>query len=540
MCRSAAVLLTIGLVSAEAGAQNTARLSRLIEYHNPEWSPDGRTILFESTLSGKYSIYTIAADGANLTQLTADTSNNSQPSWSPDGTRIVFSSDRAGGFLDIYLMKADGSGQARLTNMRSGLYYQSSFSPDANWIVFQGRGDMREVRDRVYVVRSDGSGLRLLSDSSYGAEGPRWSRDGKAVEFNRVPYPKRLWSEMGPADMQAARKGEGILSIPLTGSSVVALPKRADGDSRPIRTRDGTKAFFRSSRDGSPAIYEMTAGGNVRRVADAAVVAEPNPSPDGRRFVYTKSVDGWAGLYVYDIAARQERLITGGPGAGPLGYLRTSMPNALTDTLDTFESPRSGGAIVRGNGAYVVRSVRQVGQRRFELADTWYDSTGRETAKQSTRTLRGSLATEVEWVRANSDSATLLVTSDRVTAWVVPAGKSAQLFDGPSTGERYAGVFVLASIAQSKPAIGSVFVAPVGSLYGGSPLATRVDSIRVMRRDTLHHGGRPVPVLVLGRGSGEAWVDESTGAAVLARGNAGPERYWWHIRRGVTPPEVRR
>ena len=538
MSRVTTALLTIGLASSVAGSQS-ARLSRPIEYHNPDWSPDGRTIVFESTLSGKYSIYAITADGLNLTRLTADTSNNEQPTWSPDGKRIVFSSDRHGGYLDIYVMNGEGSGVTRLTSMGSGGFYQSSFSPDAKWIVFQGRGDTREVRDRVYVVRSDGSGLRLLSDSTYGAEGPRWSRDGKTVEFKRVPYAKRFWNEMGPADMAAARKGESIVSIPLTGSSAVPLAKTADGDSRPIWTRDGTKAFFKSSRDGSPAIYERTKGGSVRRVADAAVVEDPNPSPDGRRFAYTKSVDGWAGLYVYDIASRQERLITGGPSAGPLGYLRTSMPNVGIDTLDTFESPRSGGAIVRGNGAYILRSVRQIGPRRFELADTWFDSTGRETAKQSTRTLRGSLATEIEWVRASVDSASLLVTSDRVTGWVVPAGKTAQLFDGPSTGERYAAVFVLASIAKAKPALGTVFVAPVGSLYGGNPLATRVDSIRVMRRDTLSHSGKPIPLLVLGRGSGEVWVDEATGAEILSRGNAGPERYWWHIRRGVAPPGSR-
>lgn len=315
MSRSAAFLLAIA-VPFGAGAQNAARLSRAIEYYNPDWSPDGRTIVFESTLSGKYSIYTIGVDGSNLTRLTADTSNNEQPTWSPDGNRIVFSSDRHGGYLDIYMMNADGSGVRRLTNMGSGGFYQSSFSPDAKWIAFQGRGDNRETRDRVYVVRSDGSGLRLLSDSTYGAEGPRWSRDGNAVEFNRVPYVKRFWSEMGPPDMAAARKGASIVSLRLASSTVVAMPKRTGDDTRAIWTRDGSKAFFKSSRDGSRAIYEMTRGGSVRRVADAAIVENPDPSPDGRRFAYTKSVDGWAGLYIYDIASRQERLITGGASAG--------------------------------------------------------------------------------------------------------------------------------------------------------------------------------------------------------------------------------
>jgi len=40
-------------------------------------------------------------------------------------------------------------------------------------------------------------------------------------------------------------------------------------------------------------------------------------------------------------------------------------------------------------------------------------------------------------------------------------------------------------------------------------------------------------VLVIERNSGTRfWVDASTGTQVAARGNAGPQRWWWHIRRG--------
>jgi TolB protein len=42
---------------------------------------------------------------------------NGEPAWSPDGAKIVFSTNRDGFFnFEIYVMKADGSGQTRLTN----------------------------------------------------------------------------------------------------------------------------------------------------------------------------------------------------------------------------------------------------------------------------------------------------------------------------------------------------------------------------------------------------------------------------------------
>lgn len=461
--------------------QSPAQLTRQIEFYNPAWSLDSRTVLFESTLDGKFAIYTIKVDGSGLQRLTVDTANNEQPSWSRDGRRIVFSSDRAG-HLDLYVMNADGSGQTRLTTTSGGGYYQSSFSPDGNWILFQGRPDNRETRDRVYLIRSDGRGAwRRLSDSTYGAEGPRWSPDG-SITFKQVPYPNPFWSEMTPADMEGAKQRTQVMTVRPDGSGLRAL-------------------------------------GN-----------EP-PSPDGRPHAYTKSVDGASGLYV------DERLLIGGRGAGPLGYLRTATLTALRDTLDTYESPRDGGPIAPGAKHYVVRVIRQVGARRWELSDTWYDSTGQESARQYARTASGALTIELETVRAPTDSASMLVTADRVTAWVVPQGSPPHLYDSAAIGERYDLVVVASAIAKTHPAAGSVFLYPAYTLYGVSPVETRVDSLRVVRRDTLYRGQVALPIVVLERSNGgQIWVDETTGAEVLSRGNAGPGKWWWHIRRGVTPP----
>ena len=233
-------------------------------------------------------------------------------------------------------------------------------------------------------------------------------------------------------------------------------------------------------------------------------------------------------------------LVTGGAGAGPVGYLRTATPTAGTDTMDTYESPRGGGPIVRGKGAYVVRSLQRVIGARWELSDTWYDSSGKETARQTTRTARASLAIEVELVRARGDSASLLITADHATAWIVPQGQAPHLFDGPANGERFATTVVTIAIAKSHPPLGAVFLAPQHTLYGADPLAVRVDSLRVDRHETLYVGPTSRSALVIVRPGGEEiWVDEVTGAELLSRGNAGPGRWWWHIRRGITPPTVR-
>lgn len=484
------LLLSFGS-SATAQASGTV-LSRKIEFWNPDWSPDGRTLVFESNLPGAYGIYTIDANGQSLRLLTLDGSANYQPRWSSDGRRIVFSSDRAG-HGDIYLMNHDGSAQTRLTHTAGGAVYQSSFSPDDRWLVFQGRPDNRETRDRIYLIASDGSGMRTLTDSSYGAEGPRWSPDGKSITFSQVAYPKRLWSEMQLADMQAARAGKRHMRVSLDGSQLTpATPDASDSDTAWNRGR--------------------TLG------------------------AYTKSVDGWAGLYLIDAATRTERRLLGGAGAGPIGYLRTASLEAGVDTFDTYTSTR-GSSSRTGDGHSIVRTIRQVGSARWEISDRWFDSTSTLTATQMVRTGNGTLATERETVRALTDSASLLVSAVGITGWVVPVGQSPRLFDGPATGERFTAAVILAAIADARPEIGGTFEAPVAGLFGENPLVPIVDSLRVIAHDTLMAGTTGIPVVVVQRSNGSRhWIDAITGRQVATRGNAGPQRWWWHVRRGVQLP----
>ena len=488
------MLLSVLLAPA---VQSDAQLTRDIEFYNPAWSPDSRTLVFESTLDGKYAIYVIGVDGTGLRRLTVDTANNDQPRWSPDGRRIVFSSDRAG-HSDLYVMNADGSNQTRLTTTASGGYYQSSFSPDGRWILFQGRADTRETRDRVYVMPSDGSGAwRLLSDSNFSAQGPRWARDGKSVSFKQVPYAKRFWNEMSWDALMAGKRDTRLVTVRLDGSLIASRPQPQPEQFYPDPQKE--------------------------------------PSPDGRHVAYTKTADGFQGLYVADARTGAERLLAGGPSAGPLGYLRSGSVTPAVDTFDIFTT--EGGTAQRGAGGYVVRAIRMVRGGRWELVDTWYDSTGKETARQATRTASQRLMTELATVRANVDSASMLVSSNHVTAWVVPAGQPPRFFDGDAVGERYDLTLVGAAVAKTHAAAGTTFRFPGYDLYGASPVGSSIDSIRLVRRDTLARGATRLPVVVLQRSNGNLiWVDEASGAEVAARGNAGPGRWWWHIRRGVTPP----
>ncbi|MBS0183847.1 MAG: Tol-Pal system beta propeller repeat protein TolB [Nitrospira sp.] len=50
---------------------------------SPSWSPDGRHLVFSSTVDGKSQIYMINVDGKDLERITFTGTHNSAPSWSP-------------------------------------------------------------------------------------------------------------------------------------------------------------------------------------------------------------------------------------------------------------------------------------------------------------------------------------------------------------------------------------------------------------------------------------------------------------------------
>jgi Tol biopolymer transport system component len=58
----------------------------------PEWSPDGKTLGFFSTRSGRWENWTIRADGSDLRQLTDLDKDTGSVIWSPDGRQGIVSS----------------------------------------------------------------------------------------------------------------------------------------------------------------------------------------------------------------------------------------------------------------------------------------------------------------------------------------------------------------------------------------------------------------------------------------------------------------
>lgn len=159
---------------------------------NPVWSPNGKTILFDSdygsTDRSVLSLYTVRPDGTRLSRVPVEIGPIvGAPAYSPDGKFISFDWDAAAKQAHphgIVVANADGTDVHRLTadDTPNVLEMHSTWSPDGNWIVFmQRRGETASV---LLKMRRDGSGLTELTPWALNADHPKWSPDGSRILFN--------------------------------------------------------------------------------------------------------------------------------------------------------------------------------------------------------------------------------------------------------------------------------------------------------------------------------------------------------------------
>ncbi len=139
---------------------------------NFTWSPDGRSIAYDSRQNGNLDIYVMDVRTNEHRQLTFDGSKDRWPIWSPNGQWIVFVSDRAGS-AGIYRMDANGKNIKQLT--RKGSCRRPAWSPDSQSIAFTSQSTL-------FVMSAVGRGVRHLVEVASLSD-CTWSPDGEQIAF---------------------------------------------------------------------------------------------------------------------------------------------------------------------------------------------------------------------------------------------------------------------------------------------------------------------------------------------------------------------
>ncbi len=231
-------------------------------------------------------------DASKATRVGMSSEVQSRSTWAPDG-RIVLSSD-AGGSPDIWIINSDGSGRRRLTQ-DPAVDEQPAVSLDGGYIAFTSRrsGGVRHL----FRMDIDGSNVKQLT-TGHGEKLAAFSRDGKWVYFvddgkvGEVRFIRKVSVNGGEAMVVATAPG---------GWSVTGIDvNRADG-----RLVYGLEQFpdnkFRlgiiSAQGGPAKIIDLPA----KMVARRPIWAPDNRSvgvlsiesnPDNPRDIWSVPVDG--------------------------------------------------------------------------------------------------------------------------------------------------------------------------------------------------------------------------------------------------------
>ncbi|MFC1528498.1 BamA/TamA family outer membrane protein, partial [Candidatus Latescibacterota bacterium] len=180
----------IHITSVSSGGYNKVIKPDMDAIYSPDWSPDGRKILFCGIKDSKLDLFTVDIETLTYERITDDYFDESNPRWSRDGKNIVFSSDRLAppyeysikqmdGFYNIFIMDADGSNIRQIT---TNMYNDSNpfWSPDGEKIVFTS--DRNGISNLYYVDLTDMT-VSPLMNLLTGASAPCWSPDGNKIAF---------------------------------------------------------------------------------------------------------------------------------------------------------------------------------------------------------------------------------------------------------------------------------------------------------------------------------------------------------------------
>lgn len=170
---------------------NTPEQERYIDF-----SPDGRTIIYDSERNGVWQIYATTMKNKDEKQfayatelveerLTQSDQTSFQPKFSPDGKQIAFWENR--GTLRVM----DAKGKNVKTAMDGKFVYSYSdgdidftWSPDSKWLLSSYIGVGGWNNSDIALVNASGNGeIHNLTESGYNESNAKWVLDGKAMLF---------------------------------------------------------------------------------------------------------------------------------------------------------------------------------------------------------------------------------------------------------------------------------------------------------------------------------------------------------------------
>ena len=242
----------------------------------------------QATADAHYEIYTVRKNGHDLRQITHLDADAIRPDWSPDGRQIVFEIDRnEAPFCSIALMNADGTDIVELTPNEIVCEGDPSFTPDGSRIVFD-RFD--GVDEAFWSMDLSGNDRQRIGPC---CADPNVSPNGEKLSF--VPFNEQ---EFGAALFTSNIDGSNLFQVAPFSFAVALKQDWAPDGQHLVFTKNGighppgVSANIATIRPDGTHLCLIThyEGGDVQALVGSY-------SPDGRWIVFRLEDHGLSGLY---------------------------------------------------------------------------------------------------------------------------------------------------------------------------------------------------------------------------------------------------
>lgn len=185
----------ICLINADGSGQRVLTPAGDYDDFFPSVSPDGSSVLFSSTRSGRYQVYEfdlVTNETRQLTFLTDDSAY--APEVSPNNTHIVFYAIHDGvsppHSHNLWIAERDGSNPTQITSRISGAW-DPVWSPDGTQIMFASAED---DLPQLFIINADGSDARQVTDTP-GVRGRNdWAPNGLLTTYIGFAWDRDIYS----------------------------------------------------------------------------------------------------------------------------------------------------------------------------------------------------------------------------------------------------------------------------------------------------------------------------------------------------------
>ena len=258
------------------------------------WSPDGKTIVFVSNISGRNNLWLVPAEGGWPTQLTVSDQRQFSPTWSPDGKWIAYMSDYDGDEQwDIFIVSPKTGQVVNLTNTREIAEEYPAWSSDGRYLAYT----VKPKASSVYEIDVYDMLMREVKHVTSGTpadklnDHPIWTRDGKSIVYTQEQA-KGTDSNIFIADVAS---GTSTLLTPHDGEKIF----RADDVSL-----DGKKVLITSSANNgydNVGLLDIASKKIDWLTHEKWRIHGGNFSPDGKSVTWTANVDGFVDIYLHNL-----------------------------------------------------------------------------------------------------------------------------------------------------------------------------------------------------------------------------------------------